>query len=184
MRARPMIAISVLALLANGCGPSINVDTDWDPQADFSGIETFTVMDEAQGGGGLTSFQQSRIKSAIVTTMEAKGLRQVSNNADVAVGFQAVMDQRSSFQTVNTGWSSHGWRGGWGGSSMGMSTSRTTETRYDVGTLVIAMANSDNNLIFQSTGSKTLESGMGPDEAQGVMDDAVARILRDFPPGS
>lgn len=184
MRVKPMLAIAVLALLANGCGPGINVHTDWDPQADFSNIETFTVSDEFSEGSGLTSFQQSRIHTAIVTAMAAKGLRQVSNNADVTVGFQAVVDQRSTFQTVNTGWSNHGWRGGWGGASMGVSTSRTTEQRYDVGTLVIGMANSDNSMIFQSTGSKTLGSGMGPEEAQEIMNESVARILRDFPPGS
>jgi hypothetical protein len=188
MRARTLGLVAALATFA--CGSGIQVTTDWDPAVNFSGIETFAVLDEAQGGAGLSSFTLQRIKSAIGTAMTAKGFRQVDDpdRADIVVGFQAAMDQQSSFQTVSTGWGGgYGWRGGgWGGAGMGMSTSTTTEQVYDVGTLIIAIANAaDGNMIFHSSGSKTLPSGnITPEQAQENMDNAVARILRDFPPGN
>jgi hypothetical protein len=176
-----------VALAGFACS-GLEVNTDWDPSANFSGIETFAVLDPAEGSG-LNSFTIQRIKSAIGAAMVAKGFRQVDSpdNADIALGFQVTTDQRSSFQTVSTGWGGYGWRGGgWGGASMGMSTSTTTEQVYEVGSLVIGIANAaDGNLIFHSTGSKTLSSGnVSPDEAQKRINDAVARILRDFPPES
>jgi hypothetical protein len=69
---------------------------------------------------------------------------------------------------------------------MGMSTSRTTETRYEVGQLVIALFDEERQeMIFTATGSKTLSGGNpSPEESQKRIDEAVAKILEDFPPGS
>jgi hypothetical protein len=178
-----------LAGVVSACGPSISVSSDWDPAVDFSGYQTFAVLDEAHGGQALDQLTSNRIKSAISSTLEAKGMRQVDNpdNADVAVGWQITTDQESTYQTVNTGWGGYGryggYGGGWGG---GMSTSRTTEYRYEVGTLVIAMFDEKtDNMIFTSTGSKKLASdNVSPDEAQARINEAVETILKDFPPGS
>jgi hypothetical protein len=176
----------VMALAAFACS-GLDVTTDWDPSTNFSGIQTFAVLDGAEGSG-MNAFTLQRIKSAIGTAMVAKGFRHVDlDNADIAIGFQITTDQRSSFQTVSTGWGGYGWRGGgWGGASAGMSTSTTTEQVYEVGSLVIGIANAaDGNLMFHSTGSKTLSGGnVSPEEAQKRIDDVVARILRDFPPGN
>ena len=67
-----------------------------------------------------------------------------------------------------------------------MTTSRTTETRYEVGTLVIAMFDpKKEEMMFTATGSKTLSSGnLSPEESQKRIDEAVAKILEAFPPGS
>ena len=186
-----LMMTGALAVVVSACGPSINVSSDWDPAVDFSAYQTFAVLDEANGGQGLDQFTNSRIKSAIGSTLEAKGMRQVDNpdNADVAVGWQITTDQRSSYQTVSTGWGGYGRYGGryggWGGGGMSMSTSQTTETRYEVGTLVIALFDeAKDEMIFTSTGSKKLSSDdVTPDEAQSRINQAVERILRDFPPG-
>ena len=177
-------------MVLSGCGSGISVTNDWDPGVDFSAFSTFAVLDEAAGGSGIDQLIQNRIKGSIASTLQAKGMRQVDNadDADVAVGWQLTTDQRSSFSTVSTGWGGYGWgRGGWyGGSSMGMTTSRTTETRYEVGTLVIAMFDpKKEEMMFTATGSKTLSSGnLSPEESQKRIDEAVAKILEDFPPGS
>jgi multidrug efflux pump subunit AcrB len=178
MRARLLFPVTFLALLFCGCASGIKVQTDYDPSADFSGIQTFNVL-KAAGSSDMDSFTESRVKSAIVTVMQAKGFRLNSSNADVSVGFHASTTQETTLQTVSTGgWGGYGWRGG------GMSTSTTTAQNYDVGTLVIAIANSSGNMIFQGSGSKTLSSGnVAPDEAQQNINEAVAKILADFPPG-
>jgi len=190
MRALALGVSGALAVVLSGCGSGISVTSDWDPGVDFTSFNTFAVLDEASGGGGLDQLTQNRVKTSITNTLQAKGMRQVDNpdDADATVGWQVTTDQRSSFQTVSTGWGGYGWgRGGWyGGSSMGMSTSRTTETRYEVGTLVIAMFDTKREeMMFTATGSKTLSSGnLSPEESQKRIDEAVAKILEDFPPGS
>jgi hypothetical protein len=190
MRVERLAVAGTLAVVLSGCGSGVSVTSDWDPGVDFTAFNTFAVLDEASGGGGLDQLTQNRVKASITNTLQAKGMRQVDNadDADAAVGWQVTTDERSSFQTVSTGWGGYGWgRAGWYGGGMGgMSTSRTTETRYEVGTLVIAMFDTKREeMIFTATGSKTLSSdNPSPEEAQKRIDEAVAKILEDFPPGS
>jgi hypothetical protein len=122
--------------------------------------------------------------------MEAKGFREVADTsqADIAVGYQFTSEQRSSYSTVNTGWNSYGY-GGYGGwyryGGPMMTSSTTTETRYDVGSLLIAVFDAEERaMVYTSTGSKTLSnSRVSPQEMEQRIDDAVAQILNDFPPG-
>jgi hypothetical protein len=76
-----------------------------------------------------------------------------------------------------------GWYGaGYGG--MGMATSTTTETRYTVGALVIALFDVEREeMIFTATGSKELATdNPSPEESQQRIDDAVKKIMEAFPP--
>jgi hypothetical protein len=184
-----LAATGALAAVASACGGGISVNSDWDPAIDFANYRTFAVLDEASGEQ-LPAFVDQRVKASIASTLTAKGMEQADNpdNADVAVGYQFTSEQRSSYQTVNTGWGGYGYGGygGWYGSGMSMGTSTTTERRYEVGSLVIAIFDVEQEqMIFASTGSKTLEDRqMTPEESQARIDEAVQTILRDFPPGS
>jgi Domain of unknown function (DUF4136) len=185
-----LLGAGALAVVLSGCGSGLSVTNDWDPGVDFSAFSTFAVLDEATDGSGIDQLTRNRVKTSIANTLEGKGMRQVdsADDADAAVGWQFTTEQRSSFQTVSTGWGGYGYgRGGWyGGMGMGMSSSRTTERRYDVGSLAIAIFDvKRNEMIFSSTGSKTLSSGnLSPEESQKRIDEAVAKILEEFPPGS
>jgi hypothetical protein len=189
MRAGHLGIAAALAVAVSGCGSGINVRSDWNPATDFSTYHTFAVLDEAGSGQHVGQLVAQRIKTAITSTLEAKGMRQANSpdNADVSVGWQVTTEQRSSYQTVNTGWGSYGryGRAGWYGGGVGMTTSHTTETRYDVGTLVIAVFDESlDEMVFTSTGSKRLDtSTVSPDEAQRRITAAVETILRDYPPG-
>ena len=189
MRVEHLCTAAALALTVSACGPGIEVSSDFDPAVDFSAYQTFAVLAEASGGQHLDQLTDSRIKSAIGSTLEAKGMRQVDNpdNADIAVGWQITTYQKSSFETVNEGWDGYGRYGcgGWYRGGAESSTSTTTETTYEVGTLVIAMFDeTDDAMIFTSTGSKKLATDdVSPEESQSRINQAVETILRDFPPG-
>lgn len=191
MRAERLAMAGIFAVALSGCGSGISVTNDWDPGVDFTSFKTFVVLDDAAGGGGLDQLTQNRVKASIASNLQAKGMRQVDSkdDADMAAGWQFTSDERSSFQTVSTGWGGYGYGwGGWygAGPGMGMTTSRTTETRYEVGSLVIALFDAKRKeMIFTATGSKTLRSdNPSPQEMQKRIDEAVAKILEDFPPGS
>jgi hypothetical protein len=96
-----------VTLALPGCGSGISVRSDWDPAVDFSGYHTFAVLDEAEGDGRAGPLTDQRIRAAITSTLEARGMRKIStaDEADVAVGWQFTTDQRTSYRTVNTGWS-------------------------------------------------------------------------------
>ena len=188
MRVEHLCMAAALAITVSACGPGIEVSSDWDPAVDFSAYQTFAVLDEASGGLHVDQLTDSRIKSAIGSTLEAKGMRQVDNpdNADLAVGWQLTTYQRSSFQTVSDAWGGYGTYGcGWSRAGADYSTGTTTETRYEVGTLVIALFDeTEDAMIFSSTGSKELATDdVTPEEAQSRINQAVETILKDFPPG-
>jgi hypothetical protein len=183
------LGVAAVAIAVSACGGGISVNSDWDPAIDFAGYRTFAVLDEASGEP-LPAFTDQRVKSSIASVLTSKGMEQVDNpdNADVAVGYQFTSEQRSSYQTVNTGWGGYGYGGygGWYGGGMSVGTSTTTERRYEVGSLVIAVFDTEmEQMVYASTGSKTLEDRqMTPEESQARIDEAVQTILRDFPPGS
>lgn len=187
-----MSGVVALAIAAAACG-GLDVTTDWDPAFDFRTPQTFTVLNTARGEP-LDRLDDERVKSAIAATMTAKGLRQVADTseADIAVGYQFTSEEHSSYQTVNTGWNSYGYGGyggwyrpGYGAPMMTASSSRTTEQRYDVGSLLIAVFDTEaREMVYTSTGSKTLDdTRRSPEEMQQRIDAAVADILRDYPPG-
>lgn len=183
------IVTSVLGATTISCA-GMQVQTDYDPAVDFSGYSTFVVLEEA-GDATAPGFWDARIKNAIAQTLTAKGWQRVDSpeEADVAVGYQLTTDERSTLQTVGTGWGSYGY--GWGDwydpmIGGGMSTSTTTEHRYEVGTLIIAMFGVEQKqMIYASTGSGTLdERQLTPEESQEDVDEIVERMLSDFPPDS
>jgi len=180
---------ATLAITVSACAPNIDVSSEWDPTVDFSAYQTFVVLDEASGGLHVDQLTDSRIKSAIGSTLEAKGMRQVDNpdNADFALGWQLTTYEKSTFQTVSSGWDDYGSYGcgGWYRGAATNSTSTTTETRYEVGTLAIAVFDeAEDAIIFSSTGSKKLATDdVSAEESQSRINQAVETILRDFPPG-
>ena len=190
MKAVRYAAGVALIAASSACG-GISVTSDYDPSFDFSQAETFTVLDET-GGDDLPALQDQRVKNSLVQFMEEKGFRHVADTtqADIAVGYQFTSDQRSSYQTVNTGWNSYGYGGygGWyrygGGPSM--STTRTTEHRYEVGALMIAIFDTEaRQMVYHSTGTRELSDAQrSPEEMQQRIDYAIEDILIDFPPGS
>lgn len=182
--------VATLAVSAAACG-GIDVKSDYNPNVDFSTYQTFAMLDEADGGGSVDQFVDQRLKAGIAQVITEKGWRQVDNvaDADATVGYQFTTDERVSYQTVNSGWGGYGYGyGGWYGPAWGggMSTSSTTENRYQVGQLIIAVFDHDKEeMMFVGTGSKTLsDDNLTPEESQQRINDAVRTILRDFPPGS
>jgi hypothetical protein len=65
-----------------------------------------------------------------------------------------------------------------------MASSTTTETRYEVGTLIIAMFDvAQKQMIYVSTGSGTIdEAQRTPEQAQADVNKVVDEMLKDFPP--
>lgn len=178
-------SVCTMLFVATACGGSgVSVSSDWNPDADFSGIETFAVLDEVEENNLIDDFTRGRVKAAIAGTMESRGFRRVNdpNGADISIGWQVTTEQRSSFQTVRTSWGSYGWnRSGWG---VNVSTGQTIERTYDVGTLVIGIYDvGEDQLVFQAAGTGTLPGGVqSPNQRTAWINGSVEKMLQDFPP--
>ena len=172
----------VFASLAACSG--ISVTSDWDPGVDFSKFKTFAVLEETQPS--INRLVAQRIRAAIVMELTAKGLQQVDtpDKADLAIGYQVTTEERTTHHTVHSGWD--GYRSGWSGSTHWRSpagTSTTRQVNFTVGTLVIAAFRmSDKELVWEGSASGTVNPSSGPERSQQRINDAVQRVLKDFPP--
>ena len=173
--------VSIAALAA--CS-SISVTSDWDTNVDFSIFETFAVLEEPKQP--VNRLVDQRIRAALVAELTGKGLRQVDtpDKADLAIGYQVTTEERTTHHTVHSGWD--GYRGGWNThwrSPAGTSTTR--QVNFTVGTLVIAAFQmSDKELVWEGSASGTVNPSSGPEQREQRINDAVQRILKDFPPGA
>ncbi len=172
------LVLSLTLLLAACSG--ISTSTDYDPAANFSSYGTYAwTSSEGTSTDDLTS---TRIKSAVDATLATKGLSKVDSGGDLAVGYQVTTADRTTYNTVSTGWGG-GYRYGWGGGGMGMTT--TTEQNYTEGTIILAMFDQGTkNLVWKGSASGTVDPGKSPQERAETIQSAVDKMLKDFPPGS
>jgi hypothetical protein len=105
----------------------------------------------------------------------------------VAIGYQVTTAERRSYNTVNAGWGGgYGYGGyGWGGYGMSMGTSTTYENVWKEGTLLVGMFDAGTqNLVWTGTATTDLDGSRSPQERQEIVDSAVTKMLKDYPPGS
>jgi hypothetical protein len=186
MRVRTSLAAAALVLTLSACS-GLSTSYDFDPTANFTGYQSWAWMD-MQPNPQLSDMQVNRGKSAIEDALTAKGMQRVRGEPDFWVGFQVILDEEVSYNTVNSyyggGWGYGGWYGpGYGGMTMG--TSRTYETRVQVGTLVIDIFdNETKQLVWRGTGESKIQEISDPQERQARLDAAVRKIMETFPPST
>lgn len=165
------------ALLVAACS-GISTTTDFDPAVDFSGFSTYDWIDSE---GQVDNITSSRIRTSVNAAMAERGFSRSSSNPDLAVSYQVTSAERRSFNTVNAGWGG-GYR--WGGWGMGMGTSTTTEQVWNEGTLILAIFDVESrNLVWTGSATTDIDGSRTPEERQKLVDDAVNKMLGDFPPG-
>ena len=178
------LIFSLTALALTGACSSISVESDWDTEVDFSGFETFALIDNPESK--VNRLVRDRIRNAIGADLSGKGLQQVANEseADLAVGYELTTEQRTSYHTIYNGWGTYGYRSrSWryGGATVGKA--QTIESNYTVGTLVIAVFRAeDKALVWEGAGSGTVSPSRNPDENTEKINEAVQKVLEDFPP--
>lgn len=174
---------ALMAMVALTACSRWTVNTDWDQSIDFSGLQRYVLLDNTSAD--VSPFAKQRIEAAIVATLGARGLQQVSadSESDIAVGFEIATEDRTTYQTVHSGFGTSGFRHNrshWG-VGVSTSTSRTTQQTYTVGSLIIAVfEQNERNLIWEGSASGNVDASTSQDEAQIAA--AVEGIFKNFPP--
>ncbi len=170
--------ITMLALALAGCAPSMRIQTDADPNADFSGYRTYTWLPLPQGGDRRVNNPTvaSRITSAVDATLNSKGLhKQTSGDPDFFVGYHAALQGRTDATTVNT-YYGYGW-GAWG------PPYATTAVRYfEQGTLIIDIVDAASmKLVWRGSAEAEIDRAVDEQKRRERANDAVRKIFADFP---
>jgi len=171
--------VGMCTVLPAAACSGISTTTDYDPAVSFSAFSTYDWIDSE---GQVDNITSSRVRQSVDAALTAKGFTQSTSNPDLAVSYQVTSAERRSFNTVNTGWGG-GYR--WGGWGMGMGTSTTTEQVWNEGSLILGIFDTGTkNLVWTGTATADIDQSRSPQERQELIDSAVNKMMRDFPPGS
>ncbi len=172
------ILVTTLSLLFISCS-TISVSTDYDTSIDFSNYQTYEISKDPIKGSELenAALVKKRVLEAIKETMSSKGfLFDDSGNAHLVVYTHAGTSERMSVS--DWGYSYGAW---WGPYPYGRNID---VSYYTEGSLFIDIIdNVKDELIWRGVGSAVAKNRGTHEERQKFIDNAVAKILTDFPPG-
>jgi hypothetical protein len=184
----PLLCAALVALLASCSG--IEVNSDWDPAADWSGMRTWAwispqpaqVIAPPGQEGNAARFEsplaQERIQAAIEDELRTRGYRKIeSGTPDFYVGYEVALDREIDADTVYRGYGIAPYSA-WGGDEVYI-------RQYDVGTLLINVVRAQPRaLVWRGWGQSRLQELKTPAEREARVRDVVSRVLDRFPPRS
>jgi hypothetical protein len=174
MRLRKTLVLAALALAVAGGTWAQDVKVDYDKDANFAAIKTFSLKIATSWGNPIG---EKRVTDEITSALTAKGWTVApEGQADAQVMLHGASQTKKSLSTFYSG-GGYGYR--WGG----MGTATTTESEYTVGTLVVD--------IFEAKSKGLLWRGIAQDELSDKteknikkLEKASDKLFKDFPPGS
>jgi hypothetical protein len=187
MKAIKIIPV-LLFLILSSCGPSINVYSDFDKNADFSQYKTYAFHKKSIDKVQISELDKRRILQAIESELNRKGMTK-SETPDLLVGIftkeREEVDVNQNFNNWGYGWGGYGWGGyGWGGYGWGYpyywGGSHYVNSSIE-GTLFIDFIDTKKNeLVWQGEGVGYLTQDRSKKEA--VINEFVAKIMEQYPP--
>ncbi len=184
-RVRFALLAAVIGLSA--CGSGIKIQTDYDPTADFSALETYRWA-QRQRTDDLdprvyNDLVTGRVQRAFNQVLQEKGFREVSaGNPDFWIAWHGDIDGKMSLTTVNSGYG-YGW-GWYGYGGMGMSSSQTYVNEWNEGTLLIDIVEAaKDQLIWRGSATMELREGGTPEQSDANAYSVAQKLLKSFPPG-
>jgi hypothetical protein len=191
MRSKPQTKIPGSLLLAlafislGGCASGGNILYDYDRSADFGAYRTYNFFENAgPDAGDYQSFFSRYMIDAITIEMEKRGYTK-SDNPDLLVNFNAIMQDKTKVSTTPApmpmgGYYGYrgGYYGGWGG--YGYAT-ETHVSQYTEGTFNIDIVdNAKKQLVWEAVGVGRVSEKDLENLQQGVME-GVPKFFAGYP---
>lgn len=181
------LALLFTLLIMTGCS-SLDVNSDYDPDFDFSKLNKFrfATAEESSKKDLLAQnpLLKKRIQSAVKNELIKKGFQFVEGGGvDFVVNLMAGTQEKtqvSSSPNVYYGWGYGYWGGYYGGSNVSV-------TNYTQGTLLIDVVykNSDgkDQLVWRGVAKDVIDNkATTHEEKQEYLNYLVNKTLKDFPP--
>jgi Domain of unknown function (DUF4136) len=178
MRLRTLAAVALMSV-AGGTAFAQDVKVDFDKDANFSAIKTFSAKIGTSWNNPISEKRlQGEVEGALVKKGWAKADEGAANAIVVLHG--ATEKQKTLNTFYSGGYGGYGWRGmGMGG----MGTATTTESEYVVGTLVVDIFDAKTKqLVYRGIAQDELSDKTEKNIKKGQK--AVEKLFKDFPPGS
>jgi hypothetical protein len=165
---------------------TLQVGSDYDKKATFSGLRTFTVM-QRQHQHVHNPLVVQRAEDAIIQDLQQKGYQLATSpaNADFSVDFTVGSHERTDINSypapyAGLGWGGWGWGPGWWGYPYWGSDVDVQQIRE--GTLSIDVFDTRTHRPVWHGWAKKDLSQKDIEQSEGPIRNAVAAILSRFPP--
>lgn len=179
MLARLVRLLGCFVVLA-GC-TTVSVSADWDPEADFGALRTWSWQKDAIPGSGDPRLDDplvhARIQKAIEAALPAKGYPMATSGApDFTVSYHVAIQRRLDAHTIYRGYGPYrGW--------YGTSSTQTIVDDYELGTLLVDFISPrTSSVIWRGKAQSRLYELKSPEERQARIQSAVDELLAQFPP--
>ena len=178
-----MRRFAMAAALSVSCATAFaqDVNVDYDKDANFGAIKTFSVKVGTSWGNPLS---EKRVTDEIQQTLVEKGWKVAEGEPDALVVLHGATEKQKELNTFYSGgmYGGYGYRG-WGGMGMGMGTSHTSVSEFTVGTLVVDIFDAKSKaLLFRGTAQDEISDK--PDKNKKKLAKASDKMFKNFPPGS
>jgi hypothetical protein len=143
------------------------VTSDYDHAVKFSNYKTFMWIQEPESK---EPFMKERIMASVSAELTARGMRQVNDGADLAVGANTGIEEK------------HTWEDYYDGTRWGWDPGLVTKVRtYEVGTLIVDLFDAERRkLIWQAVSTDTVSHK--PDKRVRETGRQIEKMFREFPP--
>lgn len=168
-----------LFLFIVACAYGQDVHYNYDRGTNFSSYKTYQWVDlDARVPDQLIDRD---IKRAVDEQLAQKGLTKVEKNADLYVGYQAVIKLEKGINL--SGWGTRGGPGGWGWGGLDTGTITGQTSTIPVGILLVSLYDpARKQLIWRGDASKTIDLKKDPNNNYKNLQKAMAKLFKNYPP--
>lgn len=168
-------------MMTIGCGSSVTINHDFDPDADFPSYQTYawapqsaTVLGNAEAAQGRNTLLDKRVKDAVNGQLTKKGLRLSENNPDVYVAYHTGVQNKLDVTD---------WGYTYGSYYYGYPQRDITVYQYQEGTLIVDLIEvSSSELVWRGSAQAVLKEDPTPEYMQKRIEQAVGMMFQKYPP--
>ncbi|WP_372965804.1 DUF4136 domain-containing protein [Marinobacter sp.] len=171
-----VLLIAVMTAILAGCAG--NVVTDYNSATVFGNYSQWAYA-PLDGGSGVTSLDDARVKAAVERELNRKAMKQVeSENADMLVRWQIVPEERLEQTGVGLGF-------GFGRGNFGWAMSAPPPVReVTEGKLVVELVDRRSaEVVWRAVSRRYLNENQSPETRRKLIDEVVSEMFSKYPPG-
>jgi len=164
---RWILAAALLAACSN-----VSTHYDFDPGADFSKLKTYRWLPPPKDTVTTSPLVLQRIQGAADREFASKGYEQAEGDVDFLVAIHTGAQQRVRVTDWGYGYGYRGWGGG-----------RVDVYQYEEGTMIVDVVDArSKKLVWRGTAVAALSPQPTPEQTTQLINEAVSKLLKDFPP--
>jgi hypothetical protein len=176
-----VLVLAAVALSAQACA-GISVSRQFDPDVDFSAYRSYDWMPTERRRVDLRARDpliEQRIRDAIEMELGAKGLQKVPpEEADIRIGYLLVLEESVDAQEIYTGAAPN-----WQYRTYGPGTTTQQTRLLTTGTLLIDVFDAGKNeMVWRGVAEGQVKEIQDPEKRRARINEAVGKILAEFPP--